>query len=336
MGTTGNDYVLKETDFYRHIIDETTLQLAPRKDYKVSLSMIVKNEEATIEQTLESIKDFVDEIVVVDTGSTDKTKEIVQKYTKFLYNYTWNDSFSDARNLALSKCTGDWILRLDGDEVFPEEAILPIWEFIQNDEADIILFSINNYLEDPTKGDNPKIAVSKTARLFKNLEGIKFSGRVHEEIDSSIELLSKSQRIRVITSPVRLQHFGYLKDKKELSSKYEYYAHLSTLDIKENPKNYKPYFNLANHYMHTNRMVEAEQYYRKVLELNPTMYMAWHELGVILYKSAVKKVEDLLTEAKTCFVKCKENIPEEEQEHKGQLQTNLNGVDRLLKLSKSE
>ncbi|WP_242966179.1 glycosyltransferase [Clostridium chromiireducens] len=85
--------------------------------------MIVKNEEDVIANCLESVKDIVDEIIIVDTGSQDKTKEIVGKYTSKLYDFKWIDDFSAARNFAFSKATKDYILWLDADDVvLPEDA----------------------------------------------------------------------------------------------------------------------------------------------------------------------------------------------------------------------
>ena len=75
----------------------------------ISLCMIVKNEESILTPCLESIVDYVDEIIIVDTGSTDKTKEIALKYTNKIYDYKWNYNFSDARNFSLSKASNDCI-----------------------------------------------------------------------------------------------------------------------------------------------------------------------------------------------------------------------------------
>src|SRR5699024_8723561 len=87
----------------------------------ISLCMIVKNEEKTIQQCLQSVKDVVDEIIIVDTGSTDRTMEIVANYTDEIFHFQWIDNFSAARNEAFSKATKDYILWLDADDVLLEE-----------------------------------------------------------------------------------------------------------------------------------------------------------------------------------------------------------------------
>lgn len=83
---------------------------------KVSAALIVKNEEMYLARCLDSIKDQVDEIVIVDTGSTDSTVDIAKQYTDNVYYYKWADDFSKARNYAFSKATGDYILSIDADE----------------------------------------------------------------------------------------------------------------------------------------------------------------------------------------------------------------------------
>ena len=83
---------------------------------QISLAMIVRNEGTRLAQCLESIKEAVDEIVVVDTGSSDNTKDIARKYTCKVYSYSWNNDFAAARNYAIEQTTGEWVLSLDADE----------------------------------------------------------------------------------------------------------------------------------------------------------------------------------------------------------------------------
>ena len=86
------------------------------KGVTISACMMVKNEEAFLPRCLESIKDVVDEIIVVDTGSTDRTAEIAKSYGAKVYHHPWENNFSKHRNQSISYATGDWIFILDGDE----------------------------------------------------------------------------------------------------------------------------------------------------------------------------------------------------------------------------
>ena len=87
----------------------------------ISLCMIVKNEEAVLKRCLDSIADLMDEIIIVDTGSTDRTKEIAADYTSKIYDYRWANDFSAARNFSFSKATMEYIYAADADEVLDEE-----------------------------------------------------------------------------------------------------------------------------------------------------------------------------------------------------------------------
>ncbi len=87
----------------------------------ISLCMIVKNEEKVLARCLESVKDIVDEIIIVDTGSTDKTKEIAYRYTQNVYDFEWIHDFSAARNYSFSKATKDYQMWLDADDIITEE-----------------------------------------------------------------------------------------------------------------------------------------------------------------------------------------------------------------------
>lgn len=88
---------------------------------RISLCMIVKNEEEVIERCLLSIRNVIDEIIIVDTGSTDRTKEICSKYTTQIYDYTWNDNFSEARNYSFGLASMEYVMWLDADDIVLEE-----------------------------------------------------------------------------------------------------------------------------------------------------------------------------------------------------------------------
>jgi glycosyltransferase involved in cell wall biosynthesis len=142
---------------------------------KLSVVMIVKNEEAVLDKCLESVKE-ADEIVILDTGSEDKTKEIALKYTdKFFENeYKWNDDFAEARNYAKNKATGDWILSIDADETLEEGGIQKIRKAIEEtkfNSVDVIMTCNTNRFFYP--------------RIFKNIPELFWKGAIHECINKS-------------------------------------------------------------------------------------------------------------------------------------------------------
>ncbi|MBI2109717.1 glycosyltransferase family 2 protein, partial [Candidatus Woesearchaeota archaeon] len=108
----------------------------------ISLCMIVKNEERFIAKAIESVKDFVHEIIIVDTGSTDKTIEIAKKYTSKIFNFKWTDNFSTARNFSIEQATQPWILVLDADETIDKTYQEKLTDVIKNSPPDIMGISI--------------------------------------------------------------------------------------------------------------------------------------------------------------------------------------------------
>ena len=146
----------------------------------ISLCMIVKNEEAVLSRCLESVKDIVDEIIIVDTGSTDKTKEIAYHYTEKVYDFKWADDFSLARNYSFSKATKDYQMWLDADDIITEEnkeKILKLKEDL-DPNVDIVTFKYNTHFD---KYNNP-ILTSTRGRLFKREKNYLWNDPIHEYI----------------------------------------------------------------------------------------------------------------------------------------------------------
>ncbi len=161
----------------------------------ISLCMIVKNEEKILERCLDSVADLMDEIIIIDTGSTDKTKEIAAKYTDKIYDYVWIEDFSDARNFSFSKATMDYIYAPDADEVLDEEnrkrfkalksCLVPEIDMVQ---MKYVTISEHGNLLNAKKEYRPK--------LFKRLRNFVWVDPIHETVrqyplvfDSDIEIL---------------------------------------------------------------------------------------------------------------------------------------------------
>ncbi len=166
---------------------------------KFSLCMIVKNEASILRNCLDSLKDIMDEIIIVDTGSTDDTKKIAEGYTPYVYDYEWHDDFAAARNFAFSKATGDYIYSADADEVLDEEnrtklkalkrVILPEVEIVQ-------MIYVTEQINHPTEN----FARDMRPKLFKRLREFTWIEPIHETIntspvvyDSDIEIIHRPQ-----------------------------------------------------------------------------------------------------------------------------------------------
>jgi len=141
--------------------------------------MIVKNEESCLETCLNSVKD-VDEIVIVDTGSTDRTIEIAKKFTDKVHSgeeYLWRDDFSFSRNQSLEKCTGDWILIIDADEILEKDGVVKIRQFIENTSSNSAHFD--------TISESNVSHIHKSIRLFRRNPDIYWKGKIHNYLSIS-------------------------------------------------------------------------------------------------------------------------------------------------------
>ena len=201
----------------------------------ISACMIVKNEEKFLDNCLKSIKNVADEIIVVDTGSQDRTVEIARKYTDKIYFHPWKDNFSEARNHYLNYATGDWIFQIDADEELVQEDIPVLLKAIEDDDIDAIMVQVASRFH---KGKSE--AVHSVERIFRNNGVIHYEGRVHN-------------RVVGITSakvyPIRLIHYGYDLDKEKSKEKIERTVSLLKMDLKDDPGNPITYHYLSCSYM---------------------------------------------------------------------------------------
>lgn len=144
----------------------------------ISLCMIVKDEEKTLARCLECASKFVDEIIIVDTGSTDKTKEIAKSFNCKLYDFKWEDNFEKARNYSFSKASKDYIMWLDADDFIDEENINLLNDLKENLDTNVDSVMMNYSLVRDAEG---KTTYSlKRNRLVKRIKGYRWIGRVHE------------------------------------------------------------------------------------------------------------------------------------------------------------
>ena len=149
----------------------------------VSLCMIVKNEEAVLARCLDSARSVADEIIIVDTGSSDATKEIARRYTDKVYDFEWCDDFSAARNFAYSKASMDYQMWLDADDVIPPEETTKIIELkrILTDATDMVTMKYHTHFD----ADGKPILTSTRERLTRRARNYKWLEPVHECIPLS-------------------------------------------------------------------------------------------------------------------------------------------------------
>ncbi len=165
----------------------------------ISICLIVKNEETFLSRCLDSLNGIGDEIIIVDTGSTDNTKRVALKYTEKVFDFKWVDDFSAARNFAFSKATKDYIYTADADEILDEENHKKFMKIKQVllEEIEIVQMKYTNQLE---HGTTYNFNTEYRPKLFKRLRGFNWIDAIHETIrvepviyDSDIEIIHKPE-----------------------------------------------------------------------------------------------------------------------------------------------
>jgi Predicted O-linked N-acetylglucosamine transferase, SPINDLY family len=225
---------------------------------KISLCMIVKDEEKYIEKSLRNIKDKVEEIIVVDTGSKDRTKEIVKKYTDKIYDYEWCEDFSKARNYSISKAKNNWILVLDADEICSEFHVNKINDFIKASIDTIGRINIINYYG---KASETKKSSTRLGRLF-NKNFYEYNGSIHEQLTSK----NKSE-VKMLNVNISVEHFGYTEE--DIMEKMKVIRNESLLlkELQKNPKDPYVLYQLGKTYFIGKRYYKALNYFRESIEV---------------------------------------------------------------------
>lgn len=193
----------------------------------ISLCMIVKNEERVLKRCLDSVKDIVDEIIIVDTGSHDKTKDIAKKYTDKIYDFKWEDDFSKARNFSFSKATKEYILWLDADDVIlneDKEKLLELKSSLDKN-VDIVMMKYNIAYD---KNGEATYSYNRE-RLVKRDKEYKWVSPVHEVIVPSGNIIFSDIAIshkkeKKTYSKRNLNIFkNMIKKGKKLDARQQYY-----------------------------------------------------------------------------------------------------------------
>lgn len=247
--------------------------------------MMVKNEEEMLPRCLNSIKHLIDELIIVDTGSTDKTIEIAESFGAKIYHHPWENNFSKHRNQSLRYATGDWIIQIDADEE------LNGYHFKKNDlkklfgnaRKDLHCFLIK-MLDKNKKGET----VSKTemARIFRNHVGVHFTGIVHNRPQYS----GKVGHI-----DIQFFHYGYALSDDQMQAKYKRTSGLLFKRIEMDPQDYDAYFFLYQVHSEMQEKQKAVEYAEQCLglikekKIDPTQssfyYSLYHGLASIHLKS---------------------------------------------------
>jgi tetratricopeptide (TPR) repeat protein len=227
----------------------------------LSLCMIVKNESHRLSDCLASVKDFVDEIIVTDTGSSDRTVEIAKQHKAKVSRFAWCDDFATARNYALSQAKGEWILVLDADELL-EASIQPLLtEVMQQPNC----LAVNLVRLEVGANQSPYSLVS---RLFRRRPDLNFTGIYHERIDDQVEaIIAVEPHWQVVTVPnVAMRHYGYEANQIADKQKYDFAKRLMHKHLEAFPHDRYMHSKLGALYISENSS-ESEQNFERGIEL---------------------------------------------------------------------
>lgn len=206
---------------------------------QLSLCMIVRDEEFFIADCLRAARPHVDEIIVVDTGSTDRTPQLAAEHADIVETFEWSDDFSAARNFSLDLATGQWVLVLDADELIAPDGYERIRQLMKEGAGDGYMLSQASYGDEPgpqrhpVASDDPYarghrwVSTLPILRLFKASPEIRFAGRVHEIVDDSIS------PERTASAGVTIHHYAHGNPQRPRSERVSRYLKLLEDELAE-------------------------------------------------------------------------------------------------------
>ncbi|MGO9959948.1 MAG: glycosyltransferase [Solirubrobacteraceae bacterium] len=214
----------------------------PATGQTLSLCMIVRDEEQMLPRCLEAVAPFVDEIVIVDTGSTDATIEIARSFDARVIEHAWSGSFAEPRNISFDAATCDWILYLDADEVLVAEDGPRLRELLGRTWREALYLVETSYCGELGEG---AALTNNALRLFRNRPGYRFAGRLHEQILPSLPTYATG---RFEQTAVRILHYGYLGSVREAKDKSRRNLEILRTQLAESPPTPFLHFNLGSEY----------------------------------------------------------------------------------------
>lgn len=223
----------------------------------ISICLIVKDEEENLKKCLSSISKLGYEIVVVDTGSRDNSKKIALEFTDKVFDYKWNNNFSDARNFSIGKATNDYVLIIDADEEIIEFDKKEIEKIICEDKVGRIL-RINKY----SRNNEEFIYKERVNRLF-NKKNFEYEGRIHEQV-----INKNYESYNTVNIPLVATHSGYENNEIDKKNKVERNILLLKEELKINGDDPYILYQLGKSYYMDQRYDEANIYFNRALEFD--------------------------------------------------------------------
>jgi len=269
---------------------------------RLSVCLIVKNEERHLPRCLASVRGLADELVVVDTGSTDKTIAIAEEHGATVHRVEWQDDFSLARNAAIEQASGDWILMLDADESIAARDHAMIRACMAQEAVHAVLVPQRHYLGSrsavvgwvPGDGGYDEgrpyagYVDVECRRLFQNHAWLRFRHRVHEELVS----IDPAIRLIEVRGGWVIHHYGKLDDAALLRAKGEAYLRIGRKKAADEPANPQAHYELGVQYAELDQPEPALAAFARALELAPGFRDAQFRVG--LCSARLKRYDEAL------------------------------------------
>jgi len=235
----------------------------PNRKPRLSVCMIVKNEERFLGQCLASVKDIADELIVIDTGSTDRTVEIAREHGAHVGHFKWCNDFAAARNASIAPATGDWILFLDADEELSQAEKQHLPGLLNSNNVALIRLPLINTHQGQT-------SQSIIPRLFRNIPTVQFQGCVHEGVYTSILKISNEWQMEISVGTLLILHHGYTPEVINERNKVQRNYELLLKALEERPNEAYFYMQLGLELRRLERLDESFEAYAKALKLAET------------------------------------------------------------------
>ncbi len=216
-----------------------------KKTVKISGCYIVRNEAKELGRSIQSIRDQLDELIVVDTGSTDTTVQLAKSLGARVFQTPWQEDFSAPRNLALDQADGDWIVFLDADEFFSHETAGQLRTLIEQQAAQLVDGLLIERLEIDADQRNALLGKCYVLRVFRNRPFFRYQGRIHEELRDNGGVIASC--LRVSPELLQLLHTGYSADRSRSKAERNLRFLQRELSESKEPEHYYGY--LADAYM---------------------------------------------------------------------------------------
>lgn len=246
--------------------------------FPISVCIIAKNEARKIERLLTSLAPYHFEIVIVDTGSTDQTREIAGKYTDRIFDFAWVDDFSAARNYSLRMASYDWILMMDCDEWIKSLDLEELTYFRKHLSAAVGSVTRENLTGSPLQ---PSMTCDQTERFF-NRKRYHYTGRIHEQLTPKFD-----KTFETFLLNTTIGHDGYLMTEAERAAKSQRNISLLEKELAQNPANPYLLYQLGKGYEMINDYAGACSYYQKALGFDLDPELAYVQALVVSYGEAL-------------------------------------------------